>query len=80
MDQDTLPKTSLAERDLVDTKLNTSQKHALAAGAKGVLVALRDHLQQVEGGAPSPLLSTGEATPRGLCPVLGSPVQETWTH
>jgi len=35
-------------------------------------------MPEVKGGDPAPLLSTGEATPEVLGPVLGT-MGETWT-
>jgi len=38
--------------------------------------ALGEYCQEVKWSDLLPQLSTGEATPGDLCPVLGSPVQE----
>ncbi|KAF4803046.1 hypothetical protein TURU_020133 [Turdus rufiventris] len=35
-----------------------------------------DHCQQLKEDDPTPLLNPGEASPGGLCPVLGSSGQE----
>ncbi|KAK4816570.1 hypothetical protein QYF61_017960 [Mycteria americana] len=77
--------SSLVEKGLgvlVDTKLNMSQQCALAAKkANGILSCIKEECcQHVEGGDPSSLLSTGEAS-SGVCSVLGPSVQEkTWTY
>jgi len=70
--------SSCAERDLevlVDTKLTISQQMCLCHKNRPVVswTALGEELQ-VKRGDPFPLLSTGQATPGVLCPVLGSPV------
>lgn len=39
-----------------------------------------EYCQQVDEGDPSPLLSIGEAVCGVLCPVIGSPVQQTHGH
>ena len=36
--------------------------------------------QQLEGGDPSPLPSTGEAMPAALCPALGPPAPQRQGH
>lgn len=38
------------------------------------------YCQQVDRGDPSPLPSSGGATPEGLCPVLGFSVQGRQGH
>lgn len=68
--------SNFAECDLgILAKLTTShqgnkddQQHCGLCGAK--------YVQQVEEGGPIPLLSIVEATPRVLCPVLDSLVEE----
>ncbi|GAB0175865.1 mitochondrial enolase superfamily member 1 [Grus japonensis] len=71
--------SSLAEKDpglLVNTKLNMSRQHALAAKkAGGILGCLR---RSVASRSKEVVLAftTGEATLGVLCPVLGSSVQE----
>ncbi|KAK4806630.1 hypothetical protein QYF61_022936 [Mycteria americana] len=75
---------SLAEKALgllVDTKLNTSQQHALVGNkANGMLGCIDKYCQQLGGRDLSPLFSTDEATAGVVGPVLGSSVQERHGH
>lgn len=74
-------KQSFAEKDLVNKQLAMGQQCALAAkAAHRILGCIRKCCKKVERAHPAPLLSTGEATPAVLCPVLGSPIQGRCGH
>lgn len=74
---------SSVEKDLsilVDTKMTVNQQRVLATKkANGILDCIKC-FQQVKRGDPSALLSAAEVTPGVVCPVLGSPVQESYKH
>lgn len=70
---------SLADKDLVDKKLNMNKQCATEAKKKKkqpASWAALGRLLQIEGSDPLPLFSTGEGTPGGLCPALGCQLQE----
>jgi len=66
----------------VDTKFNMSQQCALVAKKTNSTLAFlcKGVESRSEGGDPSPLLSTGVATPGVLCPVPRPSVQKTHEH
>lgn len=67
--------SSSAEEVLVDAKLNINQQCDPAAKANTVLSCIRQSVASRRSKVILPL-STGKATTGGLCPDLGSSVQE----
>lgn len=69
--------SNFTEKDLVGNKLNINQQWALVTKqANGILCCVRQVLPAGWGGDPSSLLSTGEAAPEVLCPVLSFSAKE----